>query len=388
MAQFELIPDLGSILTTCAQWGTPDAADSATGALPNRPAVYALLAHDGRLIQLAITQQLRAAVQARVAATAEPRERRADLRAVVRAVCYAEVRDGLEARWLHWRAARAVLPSSYREQLAFGPAEFLLLDAGADIPEARISQQPFLQHGEIVGPFPNRAAAQEALEGLWDLFDLCRYPEQVRRAPHGTRCAYADMGRCDAPCDGAAPLDIYRRRVQDSWEFACGAIAPWVRAAEDRMHAAAADLRFEKAALLKRQLAFAQRWRTQWPAAKPLRRGIYLMLAPVSRRRAWTAYLFRMGNFIPGESLRERDAAQHAVRWAIESTGAPADPATACEMAWLLGHALYSRIADRLATVWIDASTAPATLERELQQRMTYIRPQTTEDAPNPSGEA
>lgn len=382
MAHLDPVTGLTSILTEFIQWETAETAVAALAALPNRPAVYALLSHDGGLVQLALTQNLRAAVMTRIYETVESHERRADLAAVVRGVRYVEVRDGIEARHLHWRAARTAMPDSYHQQLGFGRAEFLLLDTTANVLEPRVSQQPFVQRGEIIGPFPGRAAAQKALEGLWDLFDLCRYPEQARRAPLGTRCAYAEMGRCDAPCDGSSPLQGYQQRVRESWRFACGEITAWIRAAENRMHEAAAALRFEKAALLKQQIAFAQRWRAQWPAARPLQHGAFLILAPVTRRRTWTPHLFRTGTLFTGESLRERDAARTAVRWALEHSCHPVpDAQSACETAWLLGHALYSRLSDRLATVWLGASADAAQIEAELRQRILYIRTKTGEDA-------
>ncbi len=47
-----------------------------------------------------------------------------------------------------------------------------------------------------------------------DAFDLCRYPNILKQAPRGVACAYKEMGRCPAPCDGTEALELYRVRVR------------------------------------------------------------------------------------------------------------------------------------------------------------------------------
>lgn len=382
---------VAAILPQHVTW---DAGSSASqiASLSNRPAVFLLVSADGAPVQLAITQQLRAAITARLSEPAESRERRADLAAVVRGVRYAEARDAIEARLIHWRVARTVFPRAYREQLAFGPADFLAIDWSASIPEPRVTQQPYAG-GEFVGPFPTRAAAQEALEGLWDLFDLCRYPEQVRRAPHGVRCAYADMGRCDAPCDGSVAPAVYHARLRAAWEFACGGRSAWIEAAADRMRDEARGLRFERAGLLKQQIAFAERWGREWALARPLQRGAYLVVTPVTRRKGWSAYLFRAGEFLAGEAQRERDAPRAIAAWALaEWNRAPCETVEAAganEQAGLLGYVLFSGIAARCAAAWIDEASNTDDVERELSRRLAEIRakPEPVAEAPSENSE-
>ena len=83
-----------------------------------------------------------------------------------------------------------------------------------------------------------------------DAFDLCRYYNVLVEAPHGKACAYKEMGKCPAPCDGSISLEQYRRLVD--WSLAT-LIDPaqMIRQQTQRMQLAASDLKFEAAAKIK-----------------------------------------------------------------------------------------------------------------------------------------
>ncbi|MBL8877579.1 MAG: hypothetical protein JNG88_00540 [Phycisphaerales bacterium] len=384
-------PGLTAILPQSISWEGQDHS-TALAAIPNRPAVFLLVSGDGVAIQLGITQQLRVAVQARLQEAASAR--RADLGAVARGVRFVEARDAIETRYLHWRAARLVHPEHYREQLAFGPADFLSIDLAAEIPEFRVTQHPYQGSAELIGPFPTRSAAQAALEGLWDLFDLCRYPEQVRRAPCGTRCAYADMGRCDAPCDGSAPASDYIARTRAAWEFARGGIDGWIAKADDRMREEASARRFERAALIKQQTDFAQRWKREWRFAKPVRHGAFLCVTRVVRRAGWTAYLFHDREMLASATLREREAAAGFSSWALaqqqqrSSAGAlrsatSKETQEANELAGLLGYVLYGGLSERYGVFWVDSDVDVGDLAHQIGKRIHQLRGE-----PEPPGES
>lgn len=373
--------DLAAILPQFVLWNDQDRS-ARLGEIPNRPAVFLMIADDGAPIQLGITQQLRAAVQARLTECAGPR--RADLAAIVQGVRYAEARDGIETRYLHWRAARVVYPKDYAAQLAFRPADFLSIDFTAAIPEFRVTQQPYQNGAEFVGPFPTRASAQEALDGMWDLFDLCRYPEQVRRAPRGTRCAYAEMGRCDAPCDGSAPIADYITRTRAAWDFASGGADTWIAQADERMGRESRALRFERAAMIKQQLVFAQRWKRDWPQARPLRHGAFLCVTRVARRATWSGYLFREGELLTIAAVRERNAGAEISSWATEIMSLAASKSSAAvatqdarradELAALLGHVLYGGLSARCGVTWISTDTPRHQISEEIARHISRLR--------------
>lgn len=341
-------------------------------ALPNVAAVYLLVDVAGTPILLASTQQLRRIALSRLSAPAEDAiSKRADLAQITRGIRWREVHSRFEADWWFYRAARGLHPQDYRKRISFGPAWFLHVDWAARVPEIRVSERIWRLPGEFIGPFPSRQATQQALEGLWDLFDLCRYPEQVRQAPRGQRCAYAEMGRCDAPCDGSAPMEPIVARTRAAWTFAGGEMAPWIAAAQERMRAAAAELRFELAAQVKRQLEFAGRWQRLW---RPLVRREFdlrcLLLAPVVRRRAHKPFLFERGTLIGGPVCRARGAAGAAAAWAIAAMTAftpEEDDRVRMEQTWLLAHFLNQTQARSAVVLWLRTDVSQRLLEAELQ---------------------
>ncbi|RMF84940.1 MAG: hypothetical protein D6744_02215, partial [Planctomycetota bacterium] len=175
-------------------------------------------------------------------------------------------------------------------------------------------------------------------------------PEQLRKAPHGTRCPYFDMGRCDAPCDGTVALDDYRERTRRAWAFACGGAEEWRRQARERMMTEAAAQRFERAAVLKEQIAFADRWLREWAdAARPQDQHEWLLLIPATRRKAVKPFLFRRGVLEDGPLIPQRKLPDAAAEWAAQrvrdapSVPPPADAADATirmEQTWLVAHLL------------------------------------------------
>jgi len=83
-----------------------------------------------------------------------------------------------------------------------------------------------------------------------DVFDLCRYPGELAKAPGGRACAYKEMGRCPGPCDGTEAWGSFAARFAE----AAGALASLETlrgVIEARMREAAAASAFERAAHLQ-----------------------------------------------------------------------------------------------------------------------------------------
>lgn len=325
----------------CAFPHRPTIADL-TG-VPASPAVYVLVDSNGQVVLLASTQDLRRVLQSRFFDPADPEAgKRADLAEITRAVRWRTVSCAFEAKWRYWRLACVIHPKDYRERIGFGPAYFLHVDWSRPIPELRVTERVWAMQGEFLGPFQSAKTALLALESLWDIFDLCRYPEQVRKAPLGIRCAYADMGRCDAPCDGSTPVPAYLERTRRAWLFASNIhrdeqLAPL----EVSMRAAAASHQFEIAAQWKKRLDAAKSW--SQPSAdlyrdEELRFAIAL---PVTRRSAWKLLAFERGCFIDGPVIPRRSIETGIPAWLETLDGferAEMSETQRMEQTWLLSQ--------------------------------------------------
>ena len=225
---------------------------------PARPGVVVFEGEGGSCVLVAATGDVRAFVGARLGAGADGRGARADLRPVTTRVRAATVGSALEGDLVCLEVARERLPATYRALADRCPAWFIHLDPGEPAPTWRkinlLGVGEELPAGALLGPIPDKHAAARFGEALDDLFELCRYPRELARAPRGTACAYKEMGRCPAACDGSEPMDAYRARVR-------AAIACWrdgtrvTRDAIERdMREAAGAHDFERAAALKARM--------------------------------------------------------------------------------------------------------------------------------------
>jgi DNA polymerase-3 subunit epsilon len=370
-------PDWTSTLPQAHTWpARPTLADLA--ALPNLPAVYLLLDATGATIQLGTTQALRRLLVTRLTAPPEQRKGKADVAEIARGVRWRPLATAFEGQWWYYRLARALYPQEYRKLVSFGPAWFLHVDWLQPVPEIRVSERIWCLPGEFSGPWPTHRGCQEALTGLWDLFDLCRYPEQVRNSPRGTRCAYAEMGRCDAPCDGATTLGPYIERCQAAWHFVQGGGAEWLTAADERMRQAAATLNFERAGLLKQQVRFAQRWQAEWqPHLRTTARWDLLLALPATRRKAWKLLLFRRGELSDGPLVPDRRLGREAVAWAAELLGKsmPETPAVVrMEQTWLICSVFARRGAEGVAVIPVSGGELPANFGQVLVDHAVTVR--------------
>ena len=230
-------------------------------ALPARPGVFLLEDGEGRTIQLAVAADLRRRVRSTLAPPApEARpSRRADLRTLTRTVRGLTVGSPLEADWACLQLARVHLPATYRSLLDRWRGWFIHADPLAPFPRFVKTSRPSAPSGVHLGPFADKHAAQRSIELLQDAFDLCRYHHLLVEAPDAAACAYKEMGRCPAPCDGSVSMDAYRRMIDAAIEFAGDPAA--VRSGwEHEMREASGALAFERAERCRQRLETMKAW--------------------------------------------------------------------------------------------------------------------------------
>jgi hypothetical protein len=113
-----------------------------------------------------------------------------------------------------------------------------------------------------------------------DAFDLCRYYSILVQSPHGRACAYKEMGKCPAPCDGSISIEQYRRLIEWSADTLSDP-REMIRQQTHRMQQAAAELRFETAAKIRSYIGELSRLgKGAFRHARPLRDFAYAALQP------------------------------------------------------------------------------------------------------------
>lgn len=259
-----------------------------TRGFTDRGAVYLMADGEDRAVQLLCVGNLRYSLRRRLGEEAP--SRRADYRAVVRRIYWRRVDSPFEADWVYLEAARRVFPQSYQGMLGFRPAWWLHVDTQADVPRYAKITDPSGKGGAVLGPMEQKHAAGRLIEMVEDLFDLCRYEHILAEAPHGKACAYKEMGKCPAPCDGSITMGSYRHMLQRSID-ALGDPGAFVEEQRLRMEQAAQGRQFEAAGKIKAYIEELERLgKGAYEHVRPLGRFIYVAIEP--GRRAGTARVF------------------------------------------------------------------------------------------------
>ncbi len=288
-------------------------------ALPDAPAVCVFESGETppRTILLATTASARDLVRRRFGAGADASpatSARPDLHALCAGgrVLAIAVGSSLEADAVYLRQARQRLPHLARVVAERWRAWFVHVDPSAEFPQwtktnlniglvgKRSASTAIgvgtIPRGMILGPIPDKDAAGRLIESVIDVFDLCRYHHLLVQAPTATACAYKEMGRCPAPCDGSETLARYRERTADAAASLIRGVGPSIERAEAEMKAAASVEAFEKAAAIQKTIA---RMRTLDKPAFAHVRDLHawreLLVLPAARKDLATVALFDRG---------------------------------------------------------------------------------------------
>ena len=222
--------------------------------VPAKWAVYLFADELDQPVQLLCVKSLRDSLKRRLGGQETiGLSRRVNYRDLVRKVYYRRVDSALEADWVYLEAAREVFPGTYQGMVGFRPAWFVHVNPEAPFPRYVKTTELVGKKGKLIGPVEDKHAAARLMEMAEDTYDLCRYYNVLVEAPRGKACAYKEMGKCAAPCDGTISMEEYRSSVAQS---AAAVVDPEMARVElmGRMKKAAAELKFEVAGRLKQKV--------------------------------------------------------------------------------------------------------------------------------------
>lgn len=207
-------------------------------ALPDAPGVCIFEAPSGSTLLLATTASVRDLARRRLApAPSEHHTSRADLRAICSGGRIHAIRVGssLEADAVYLHQARERLPHLAKIVAERWRSWFVHVDPDAEFPQwtktnlivglvgkrsaSKSIGGDHLPAGAFLGPLPDKDAAGRLIESIIDCFDLCRFHNLLVQAPNASPCAYKEMGRCAAPCDGTESMSDYRARTRKAVAF-------------------------------------------------------------------------------------------------------------------------------------------------------------------------
>src|SRR6267142_5331979 len=218
---------------------------------PAKWAVYLFADENDQLVQLLSVKNLRASLKRRLGGEETiGLTKRVNYREIVRRIYWRRVDSGFEADWIYLEAARQLFPRTYQGMVGFKPAWFVQVDPTNNFPRYIKTIQPLGKHSVVVGPLEDKHAAARLIHLVEDSFDLCRYYNILVESPNAKACAYKEMGKCPAPCDGTISMEEYRQSVERS---ALTVINPadYIAEQDARMQKLAGELQFEQAGKVK-----------------------------------------------------------------------------------------------------------------------------------------
>jgi hypothetical protein len=342
-----------------------------------------------RPLLLATVGDLRAALRRRLEERPpDVKTKRVDYGQVCTRVYWRRVDSSFAANVWYWRAARALFPATYAPLIPWRQSWWVAAEASGSFPRLRRTSDLGASDYLYAGPIRDKAAAGKLIETVEDLFDLCRYHSVLVQAPAGKACAYKEMGKCPAPCDGSVPAAWYRGQMDKAWGFVTGATRPaWREETQALMRAAASRLEFETAGKIKQRLARAAAADGEaYAYARPLPEFSFVAIQP-GKGKPWVEpWLIHGGTAVclPQVQKKEVDAGMAAVAAEYAALAAapvqpPVDAAGMEQMAIVShhlfrgedDHGLYVRGADVLAR-GAEALVAAA---RALWERKTTPKP-------------
>ncbi len=278
--------------------------EAALAAIPAKRGVFALLGAGDAPILVTTAADIRSRLRYRLTEQAdEPRRKAADLRQITTAVCWRLTHSRFETDWRYMEIVRAVWPETYRDLLGKRTAWFVAIDAEAPVPDLGVVAGP-VGSGRQFGPFPDRRSAERFIDALIDAFDLCRCVSILRQAPHGAGCAYKQMGRCAAPCDGSTSMDAYRAVVGRAIALAAGDREPQRLLLHEKMTRAAEAMQFEQAGVMKGRMERLDEFESpRFRSVREPRDFRFVIIQPGPSRQQACSFVCDRGAIVAGPAL-------------------------------------------------------------------------------------
>jgi len=357
-------------------------------ALPRRPGVYRMMDAAGSPLYVGKAKSLRD----RVATYFSPANVNPKVQALVHQIAEIEVtvtNSETEALLLEFNLIKAQKPRFnvvLRDDKSF-PYIRLCLDH--EFPRLSFYRGARNLPGRYFGPFPSAGAVKETLQQLQKLFRI-RNCRDTFFANRSRPCLQHQIGRCSAPCVGLVTREAYAQDINSAEKVLDGRSDEVNSELQTRMEAAAEQLQFERAAVLRDQLAALKRIQAQQIVTADAERdvdvicivgepgeyAISVMLVRGGRNLGTTSYFPRGALAEPDEALTsfimQYYATQEPPPEVLVSNKLEDEEALAEVLATRAAHAVNLRRPSRgLGVRWLELNVENATqaLRMRLAQR-------------------
>lgn len=260
--------------------------------LPGEPGIYRFFAEDGRLLYIGKAKNLRERVSSYLNNAAGHSNKTLDL---IRHATHVRVQatgSELEAALCEAEAIREHNPPYNRLGKHLPHVAFVKLSLADEFPRLLVTDKLGGGKARFVGPFRSRDQAQQLLELLIRHFRLRTCRGRLRPDAAASICFQGQIAACAAPCAMRVTAAAYGEQVARCLDLFNGDAGSIVSALQRRRDELTAELRFEAAARVRRDLELLDTLvRRQRTLGRLIGQDNFLVLQPGVDRQSVLAYV-------------------------------------------------------------------------------------------------
>ena len=222
--------------------------------LPDKPGVYFFKSRTSEILYIGKAKSLRKRVRSYTYPSYKHSKRTRRLVRRIRSVDYTVCGSELEALLLESRLIKEHLPEYNITQRRLRNFPFVKITMNEDFPRVFVAWEIESDGARYLGPFASLAEAGETVGLIHRLFPTRQCERELPTRPQKA-CLNYHINRCLGPCTGKVDKADYRKMINSAIRLLSGQRDSLIRDMERDMKAAAANLRFEKAARLRDQIS-------------------------------------------------------------------------------------------------------------------------------------
>lgn len=313
--------------------------------LPARPGVYMFKDARGEVLYVGKAGNLRGRVRSYFTAS-ETRTRMTEMIGLATEVTPIVCATGLEAEVRELRLIATHKPRYNRRSRYPERALWLKLTVEA-FPRLSLVRDVRDDSTTYLGPFGSRRTAEQAMTALHEAFRIRQCTQRLSPKGNRSACALAEMGRCNAPCEGRESVEDYGMHVAAVRDAMLTDVRALLRALTGRIDVLSEQQRYEEAGVHRDRMAAFVRAASRMQRLAALTSCEQLVAARRSSDdpRSWELAVLRHGRLaaagvmppdtVPPVYVQALVATAETVRPGPGPTPAASAEETECVLRWL-----------------------------------------------------
>lgn len=230
---------------------------------PQSPGVYLMKDEAGRVIYIGKAKNLRSRASSYFLKAATEDQRTADWVGEIADIDYMLCDSEVDALLTESRLIKDIQPRHNKDLKDDKSFPYLMITTREEFPRVEITREPKDKGVKLYGPFPSAGALRGAVAVLQRIFKFrtCSLDldESEEKWKWFRPCLLASIDQCTAPCNLRISKEAYRRDIRRLMTFLDGGKLKLLGEMEAEMKEASAKLDFERAAVLRDEIAMLQR---------------------------------------------------------------------------------------------------------------------------------